>query len=526
MTRKFLVLALLFLFSVAIASAQLDGVLTANGSSVFIDTETNSESIQGIIGELDLSSPKINSFLRQKAQQFIGKEIPLIILTDGRLRSSEKQQIADLGGNLKYTYTLIDGAALSIDSGKLPELAELSFIESIEFDADTKVVLAQSTKQIGADRVWNEFGVEGSGVKIAVLDTGIDNDHPDLQNVVLEQDFTGEGTDDGHGHGTHVASTAAGSGALSAGLNKGVAPKASLIDVKVLDRTGSGKMSDTIAGIQFAVLNGADIISMSLGSQLPCTGIDASSLAADAAVGQGVTVVAAAGNLGPLPGTITSPGCAKDVITVGAVDRLDNVAPFSSRGPTLDGRTKPDVVAPGVLILAAQAGGTYVLMSGTSMATPHVSGVVALILSGKKLSPAQVKEVIMSTALDLNQDANSQGAGRVQAYEAFAKARGTQSQPRSDGDEDENRARKKARDSGSVDEDEEVYESEKNDTEYYVVRGRKLNETETTIYVWINKDSGEIDFIEKISDRVEAFLRNLWLWINTIYYKTLRLLRL
>lgn len=109
-----------------------------------------------------------------------------------------------------------------MDITKLDQLAELSFITSVEYDADTQIVLAQSTTQIGASRVWLEFGVEGQGIKIAILDTGIDNEHPDVQNVIAEQDFTGEGTDDEHGHGTHVASTAAGTGASSAGVNKGV----------------------------------------------------------------------------------------------------------------------------------------------------------------------------------------------------------------------------------------------------------------------------------------------------------------
>ncbi len=321
----------------------------------------------------------------------------------------------------------------------------------------------------------------------------------------------GEGTDDENGHGTHVVSIVAGTGAASGGVNKGVAPKASLLDVKVLDKTGSGKLSDAIAGIEWAVLNNAEIISLSLGALLPCNGLDTTSLAADIAVKRGKHVVVAAGNLGPLPGTITSPGCAREVITVGAVDRLDAVALFSSRGPTLDGRAKPDIVAPGVLILAAQAGGSYVPMSGTSMAVPHVSGVVALLLSQKPgLSPEQVKDVLMTTALDLDEDKNTQGTGRVQAYEAFIKATGLQPQepPAEEAppEEEKEEAERKSKESGHIDAVKSVREKEQQGKEYYVVEGTKEGNNKI-IRVWVDQETGEIE-------RVEEMGVLYWVWIS------------
>ncbi len=496
-------------------------LLTLVGTVVALDlplgeTKTNSflENVPDI-----LDSPKISSVLKQEAQRLGEGSIPIIVLFKEKLTKQQKSDLLDYTDNLKYEYSLIPAAAFSVNILELDKLAELAFVKSIELDAETKISLAQSTTQIGATRVWLSYNVQGEGVKVAILDTGIDNEHPDLKNVVKEQDFTGEGTDDEQGHGTHVASTVAGSGAASGGLNKGVASKAELFDVKVLDKTGSGKLSDTIAGIEWSVLNEADIISMSLGTDIPCNGLDAASLASDAAVKRGVHVVVAAGNTGPLPGTVGSPGCARDVITVGAVDKLDNMAVFSSRGPTLDGRNKPDIVAPGVLIIAAKAGGGYTALSGTSMATPHISGVVALLLSEKpELLPNQVKDILMRTAKDLGEDVNAQGAGRVQAYEAFVEATGVEpEEPSNDNNNEESdkkEAEEKSKNEGHIDEVRRVEEKKKDNKDYYVVEGNKKEEPYTIIRVWVNKDTKEIDLVEEIS-----YLKRLMLYIVELLEK-------
>jgi serine protease AprX len=154
----------------------------------------------------------------------------------------------------------------------------------------------------------------------------------------------------------------------------------------------------------------------------------------DAAVARGIVVCVAAGNAGPAARTVGSPGAAADVITVGASTRADGVASFSSRGPTADGRTKPDICFPGTDIVAARASGTsmgspvnefYTSASGTSMATPHATGLSALLLQANgAASPAQVKQALMDTALDMGADANAQGAGRAQAEQALAVIKG------------------------------------------------------------------------------------------------------
>lgn len=209
----------------------------------------------------------------------------------------------------------------------------------------------------------------------------------------------------------------------------GIAPEASLYIAKVLLADGSGMMSDVMAGIEWVVEQGVHVIGLSLGGPAPCNGTDALSETCDAAVEAGVVVCAAAGNQGPGSLTVGSPGCARQVITVGASTDNDTVADFSSRGPTSDHRVKPDIVLPGVGIISCRANGTsmahvindyYTEASGTSMATPHAVGMAALLLQARPdLKPTQVKDFIMATALTLNLDPNTQGSGRADAYKAF-----------------------------------------------------------------------------------------------------------
>lgn len=200
----------------------------------------------------------------------------------------------------------------------------------------------------------------------------------------------------------------------------GVAPGALLMNAKVLNRYGWGYESWVIEGIEWAVNNGAHVISMSLGGGFT-DGTDPLSQACDWAVSQGVNVVVAAGNEGSEYWTITSPGSAFNVITVGASTKLDEISWFSSRGPTQDGRIKPEIVAPGEGILAARLGGGYVSYSGTSAATPHVSGAVALVLQkNPSLTPGEVKDLLLSTAKFLpSYNVYEQGSGRLDIASAI-----------------------------------------------------------------------------------------------------------
>ena len=326
-------------------------------------------------------------------------------------------------------FRLIPATALRVKAGELKALEEDPRVEAIWPDKPVYALLDVSVPLIRAPQVW-EKGFTGRGIKVAVVDTGIDYEHPDFSGRILAYtSFVGGDGKDDHGHGTHVAGIIAGSGEASGGKYRGVAPEALLLSAKVLRADGSGMMSDVMAGIEWAVEQGAKVINLSLGSPGPCDGTDALSAMCDAAVRAGVVVCAAAGNDGPAPGTIGSPGCAREVITVGASDDYDQVASFSSRGPTADGRVKPDILFPGVGIVSCRAGGTsmgnpvddfYTSASGTSMATPHASGVAALLLQAyPDLTPAQVKARMMDSALNLNLDPNTQGAGRGDALAAL-----------------------------------------------------------------------------------------------------------
>ncbi|WP_129788207.1 S8 family serine peptidase [Promicromonospora panici] len=290
---------------------------------------------------------------------------------------------------------------------------------------------ADSMPQIGAPQAW-DAGHTGEGVTVGVVDTGVDETHPDLDDgvVAAARDFTGSGgspdsTMDDVGHGTHVASIVAGSGEASDGVNRGVAPGARLLDAKVLTPDG-GDTSWVIDGMEWAAEQGADILNLSLGEPGNYTdGTDPASLAVDALSEQyGLLAVAAAGNEGPEPGTIPTLGTASSALTVAAVGDDDAVAGFSSVGPRADGALKPDIAAPGVEIVAARAAGTalgepvddlHVAASGTSMAAPHVAGAAAVVRSARPdLTGQELKDVLMASAQQ--GEGNSvwqEGAGRV-----------------------------------------------------------------------------------------------------------------
>ncbi|WP_143665449.1 S8 family peptidase [Streptomyces sp. CS113] len=286
--------------------------------------------------------------------------------------------------------------------------------------------------QIGAPTAW-AAGYDGEGVKVAVLDTGVDSGHADLprgSKVVAERNFTPSADARDHfGHGTHVASTVAGTGARSDGRYKGVAPGAQLISGKVLDDNGSGDDAGIIAGMEWAVAEGARIVNLSLGSA-DTPGTDPLEEAVDRLSREtGALFVIAAGNDGPGDSTLGSPGTADDALTVGAVDSDERIAPFSSRGPRLaDAAVKPDVTAPGVDITAAAAEGSlfdldpgiphpapgYLTISGTSMATPHVAGAAAILLQRHPgWTGRQLKAALVASTADGGLGSYLQGSGRV-----------------------------------------------------------------------------------------------------------------
>lgn len=291
-----------------------------------------------------------------------------------------------------------------------------------------------SDPQIGAPVAW-AAGFDGTGTTVGIIDTGIDQTHPDLQGkVVAAQNFVPTGQPGGgdpndvtdhNGHGTHVASILAGTGAASAGRYRGVAPGARLTIAKALNDNGSAPDSWILAAMQWqAATEHARIVSMSLGGP-PTDGTDPLSQAVDNLTAQfGTLFVIAAGNSGPASFTVAAPGAAAAALTVGAVDSADKLADFSSRGPRLgDFAVKPEITAPGVGIVAARAAGTslgqpvgtaYTRLSGTSMATPHVAASAAILgQQHPDWTAGQLKSALIATAHDDGLTAYEQGGGRV-----------------------------------------------------------------------------------------------------------------
>ncbi|MFC4498334.1 MULTISPECIES: S8 family serine peptidase [Streptomyces] len=304
-------------------------------------------------------------------------------------------------------------------------------LEKIWLDAKVKASLDVSVPQIGAPEVW-QAGYDGTGVKVAVLDTGVDTGHPDLAGKIAEsQSFVPDQTvQDGHGHGTHVASTIVGSGAASDGKRKGVAPGAQLLIGKVLGNDGRGQTSWILNGMEWAAHSGAKIVSMSLGGTATGPSDVLSETVDDLSASTGTLFVIASGNAGPGEQTVGTPGIADSALTVGAVDKSDQLASFSSRGPRPgDFAVKPEITAPGVSITAARAAGTtmgtpvdenYTTANGTSMATPHVAGAAALVAQAHPdWTGEQIKEALASTAkTNADNSVFEQGDGRVDAVRA------------------------------------------------------------------------------------------------------------
>lgn len=297
-------------------------------------------------------------------------------------------------------------------------------VEQVLLDQMLEVDLAESVPQIGAPEAW-AAGYTGEGVTVAVLDTGVDLNHPDLAGqVVAAETFTDEpNATDTHGHGTHVASTIVGTGAASDGVRTGVAPGAVLLSAKVCDAEGHCPTSAIMAGMEWATAQGADIVNMSLGGDAT-DGTDPLSLLLNQLSAEtGALFVTSAGNTRIGTRVVGSPAAADAALAVGAVDKFDRRARFSSRGPRVgDHAVKPEITAPGVRIVAARAEGTslgspvdhdYTSSDGTSMAAPHVAGAAALLAQASGLAGGKLKDALVSTAADGGHRWYEQGTGRV-----------------------------------------------------------------------------------------------------------------
>ncbi|MFJ5729589.1 S8 family serine peptidase [Streptomyces paradoxus] len=380
---------------------------------------------------------ELNKSATRKAQK---KGLKVIV----GYRGSAAATKADVreAGTLRHTLKSVNADAVQTPQKDTPELWDAvtdgektaSGIAHVWLDGVRKASLDKSVPQIGTPKAW-AAGYDGKGTKIAVLDTGVDATHDDLKGQVAgAKNFTtSPDATDKVGHGTHVASIAAGTGKKSGGKYKGVAPGAKILNGKVLDDGGFGSDSEILAGMEWAVAEGADVINMSLGGG-DTPAIDPLEAAVNKLSDEkGVLFAIAAGNEGDFgEQTVGSPGSAAAALTVGAVDDKDKLADFSSRGPGMDGALKPDVTAPGVDITAASAPGNqiaqevgekpagYMTISGTSMATPHVAGAAAIL---KQQHPewkyAELKGALTGSTKGGKYTPFEQGSGRIQVDKAI-----------------------------------------------------------------------------------------------------------
>lgn len=383
--------------------------------------------------ETDTGKVPVKRIYRNGAEQG-EKELAYIL-------QRQQTQIPDMVPGVKvakrFEGKALDGLAV-IASQKEIQSLEDSYDLSTYRNKMVHASLNESVPRIGGEKLY-ELGLNGSGVDISILDTGVDYTHESFGSCSTQEFQDGNcrvegGYDiyagdsdpmDEEGHGTHVASTAAGMDEKY----RGVAYGADIWAYRVLGPDGGGTYADIIEGIEKSLdpnndgdtSDHVDIASLSLGG----SGSSDSPVAeaVDNAVEQGMVVVVSAGNSGGY-GTIGTPGNARKALSVGASNRNDDIASFSSRGPTywqngsVSG-TKPDLLAPGTGITAAKLNGGYLSLSGTSMAAPHVAGAAALILEEKDYNTSQLRSVLKTTSNDINEDVFTQGAGRLNLTSAY-----------------------------------------------------------------------------------------------------------
>lgn len=339
-----------------------------------------------------------------------------------------------------------------VNAKEIQAIAEDSRVKSIVFDSEISLELPQQEtvwgstagstwglEMIEIPRVWEELDLRGKGVRVGILDTGY-SDHPALKNrIELSRNFMWGQDDgkpnDGHGHGTHCLGTIGGSSVN--GKRIGVAPEVRFLVGRIFNNKGKGGLSTMLKGMQWLAdpdqnpntRDQPSIVSNSWGvNWKDPRRTEALHRAVKTWKDQDIIPVFAAGNSGYRPATILKPAVFEESITVGATDSKDKIASFSSRGPGryLDRETrKPDVTAPGVSVYSSDLQGKYSYKSGTSMAAPHVVGIIALMLEANpNLSTEDVRAILRNSALDLGQSGydHAYGWGRIDGYQAVKRA--------------------------------------------------------------------------------------------------------
>lgn len=450
-TKKFILLiTATLIFSVALFLALNQQPTTSN--TLTLPTQPTSPTIQATSTNI-----KMGTHLQQLLQTSDPiTEYEMIIFFEKTVNYIQGISLLKNLGDFEIlsNYTILDGICIKAPIKMAETIAQQNYVQSISYNEPIKLAPSLITTDkihtkdtqvnniIGANTLQTTYGLNGTGVVVAVLDTGI-NPHVDLPESRIKYSASfvdGENESDYNGHGTAVAGIIGASGSTATG----VATNVNFLNLKVLNQYGKGTSSSLIAGIEEALKDNeppsfhpkADIISLSLGDPEGTSDDPISSAVNGAWKNSDTIVVAAAGNEGgSIWGyfwgvvnywTINSPGLAAHIITVGSTGGFNyqSVSYFSSRGPTDDYRTKPDIVAPGEHIYTlSNDGSSYVSFSGTSASTPVVSGAIALLLDNNTgmpwLTPNTIKAAIMMTAKDLGGNPSSQGAGLINISRAF-----------------------------------------------------------------------------------------------------------
>lgn len=363
-----------------------------------------------------------------------GQTRKIVVFQENFVNQPAQDELIKRTGGVKVkSLPLINAAVLLADQASLRAFKSQVEVKRIDDDVEVLALVQPGVQerkptptqppqtlpwgvdQVDAEKAWATN--TATAIKVGIVDTGIDLAHPDLQANIkggVNTISPNKTANDDNGHGTHVAGT-------SAAVNNtigvvGVGPEISLYSIKVLNRNGSGFLSDVIEGLQWAIDNGMQVINMSLGTS---SDIQSFHDAVIAVRNAGIVQVVAAGNSG---GTVSFPAAYPEVIAVSATDKTNTIASWSSRGPEVD------LAAPGVDILSSYKGKTYATLSGTSMASPHATGAVALVLktlvgaydanNNGKWDPSEVQAKLEATATDLGTDGKDlfYGAGLLNAF--------------------------------------------------------------------------------------------------------------
>ena len=365
-----------------------------------------------------------------------GKSRKIVVFQENFVNQPAQDELVRRTGGVKVkSLPMINAAVLLADPASLKALKVKAEVKRIDDDVEVFTLAIQGIKggkptptqplqtvpwgvdQVDAEKAWASN--TGSAVKVGIVDTGIDLSHPDLQTNIrggINTINPGKGSNDDNGHGSHVAGTAA---AINNTIGVvGVGPAIDLYAIKVLNRQGSGFLSDVIEGLQWAIANNIQVINMSLGTSSDIQSFHDSVIAVRNA---GIVQVAAAGNSG---GAVSFPAAYEEVIAVSATDLTNTITSWSSRGSEID------LAAPGLEIPSTYKGGTYATLSGTSMATPHVTGGAALVLktpvgtydlnANGLWDPNEVLAKLSATATDLGESGKDPlyGSGLLNALSA------------------------------------------------------------------------------------------------------------